>query len=366
MNDTDGRGPASTKPENPVRRITLIVLAIAVIIFGYGMIEDRLTPYTSQAYVQSYLIRITPEVGGKVIEIPAEQNKRVKPGEVLFRIDPEQYELAVKRAEAQLQIAGQTIGASTASVSAAQAKLVDAIAKRENVRDQSARKQELIEKGVLAQAAAPQVKAALESSEAAVSQAEAEVEKARQSLGPQGASNPQIVDALTALQQARLDVARTIVRAPSEGGITNLQFSVGQVLSKGQQALSFIDIGDIWVDAEFRENNLERIKTGAPAEITFDIFPGRVYSGNVSGLSYAVSNRSIDPQTGLPTIRNQSGWVRDAQRMPVRISIDRDDAPTGLRFGSQANVVVYTGNNFVVNAIGWIKIRLIALFSYVG
>lgn len=352
-------------PENPVRRTTLIVFAVAAVVFIYGMIADRLTPYTSQAFVQSYLVRIAPEVGGKVVEIAAEQDKRVEPGAVLFRIDPEQYELAAKRAEAQLEIAGQSIGASTASVSSAQAKLVDAIAKRENIRDQTARKNELIEKGVYPKAMASQIKAELESAEAEVVRSEAEVEKARQSLGPQGASNPQIRDALAALQQARLDVTRTAILAPSEGGITNLQFSVGQVVNKGQPVLTFIDIRDIWVDAEFRENNLERIKIGAPVEIAFDIRPGRIYSGRVSGYSFAVSNRSIDSQTGLPTIRNRSGWIRDPQRMPVRISLDKDSRPGELRFGSQANVVVYTGNSYLLNAFAWIKIRLVTLLSYV-
>jgi multidrug resistance efflux pump len=358
--------PESSKaPENPVRRTTLIVFAIAVAIFLYGMIEDRLTPYTSQAYVQAYLVRIAPEVSGRVVEIAAEQDKKIAPGSVLFRIDPEQYELAAKRAEAQLQIAGQSIGASTASVSSAQAKVVDAIAKREHVRDQTGRKNELIEKGVYPRAMASQVKSELESAEAEVVRSEAEVEKARQSLGPQGATNPQIRDALAALQQARLDVTRTSILAPSEGGITNLQFSVGQVVGKGQAALTFIDIGDIWVDAEFRENNLERIKVGAPVEIAFDIRPGRIYSGRVSGYSFAVSNRSIDPQTGLPTIRNRSGWIRDPQRMPVRISLDKDSRPAELRYGSQANVVVYTGDSFIINAFAWIKIRLVTLLSYV-
>lgn len=353
-------------PRDPVRKIALVVLGVAALIFLYGMISDRLTPYTSQAYVQAYLVRIAPEVGGKVIEIAADEDKRLKPGDVLFRIDPEQYQLAVKRAEAQLQSAGQSIGTSTANVSSAQAKLVDAIAKRENVREQSARFYELIAKGVYPKARASQVKAALESAEADVSRAEADVEAARQSLGPEGENNPQIINALVALREARLDVLRTTVLAPADGGITNLELSVGQVLSKGQAAVTFIDIGDIWVDAEFRENNLERIKIGTPVEIAFDIRPGRIYSGTVSGYGFGVSNRSVDAQTGLPTIRNHSGWVRDPQRMPVRVMLNAGERPAELRYGSQASVVAYTSGNFVVNAIAWIRIRFSTLLSYVS
>lgn len=353
-------------PVDPVRKIALIVLGVGLVFFLYGMISDRLTPRTSQAYVQAYLVRIAPEVGGKVIEIGAEQDKRLAPGTVLFRIDPEQYQLAVTQAEAQLQLAGQSIGASTANVSSAQARLVEAIAKRDNVVEQSARKYELIAKGVYPEAMRSQVKSMVDSAEADVSRAEADLEAARQNLGPQGADNPQIIKALAELQQARLDVTRTTILAPSEGGVTNLQLSVGQVLSKGQEALTYIDVNDIWVDAEFRENNLENIKVGTPVEVAFDIKPGRIYSGRVSGYGYGVSNRSIDARTGLPTIHNQSGWVRDPQRMPVRVTLDDPTIFGGLRYGSQANVVAYTGGNFVVNALAWIQIRLSTVLSYVS
>jgi multidrug resistance efflux pump len=173
-------------PKNPVRRITLIVIAIGAVLFFYGVAADRFTPYTAQGLVQAYLVRIAPEVGGRVIEVGVETDQRVEPGAVLFRIDPDQYALAVRRAEAQLEAAGQTIGASTASVATAQAKLVEEIAKRENVRDQTARVFELIAKNVYPERRRAQAQALLDSAEAIVAQAEAELEKARQTLGPQG------------------------------------------------------------------------------------------------------------------------------------------------------------------------------------
>jgi multidrug resistance efflux pump len=365
--DTEEAGVSEPEaPIDPVRKIALIVFGVAIVFFIYGMINDRLAPRTSQAYVQTYLVHVAPEVSGRVIEIAAEPDKRLEAGDVLFRIDPEEYELAAQRAEAQLQLAGQSIGASTASLSSAQAKLVEAIAKRENVRDQSARQNELIAKGVYPEARAAQVKAAMESADADVARAEADVETARYNLGPEGEKNPQIVSALADLQQARLAVARTTVFAPSEGAISNLQLSVGQVLSKGQAALTFIDVGDVWIDAEFRENNLENIKIGMPVEIAFDIRPGRIYNGHVSGFGYGISNRSVDARTGLPTIHNQSGWVRDPQRMPVRVVLDDKIRPGSLRYGSQATVVVYTSGNFVVNAIAWLQMRFLTVLSYVS
>ena len=173
-------------PANPVRRLTLIVMAIGVILFVYGIAADRITPYTAQALVQAYLVKIAPEVGGRVIEVGVDTDQRVEAGKVLFRIEPDQYVLAVRRAEAQLETIGQSIGASTAAVATAQAKLVEAIALRENARDQTKRTFELVRKGVHSEARRTQAQATLDSAEAIVEQAEAELERAKQTLGPTG------------------------------------------------------------------------------------------------------------------------------------------------------------------------------------
>lgn len=354
---------AARPPTNPVRRVTLIVIAIGIVLFFYGIAADRYTPYTAQGLVQAYLVRIAPEVGGRVIEVAVGTDQRVEAGKVLFRLQPDQYALAVRRAEAQLETAGQTIGASTAAVATAQAKLVEAVAKRENARDQTARDFELIKKGVYAEARRAQAQAIVDSAEAVVVQAEAELERARQTLGPQGAANPQIREAMTAVAQANLDLQRTTVLAPSEGGATNLSLGIGQVLAKGEAAMTYIDIREVWIEAAFRENSLESIAVGNPVEIVLDILPGRVFAGRVAALGYGVGNRSVDARTGLPSPRTQSGWIRSPQPMPVRIEFDKETRP--LRVGSQANVMVYSSGNSLMNAIGTIRMRLVALLSYV-
>jgi multidrug resistance efflux pump len=350
-------------PSNPVRRTTLIVIAICAVLFFYGVAADRYTPYTAEGLAQSYLVKIAPEIGGRVIEVGVETDQRVAAGSVLFRIDPDQYALTVRRAEAQLEAVGQSIGASTAAVTTAAAKLAEAIAKRENVRDQTARTFELIKKGVYPAARRAEAQAASDSAEAVVAQAESELEKARQALGPTGAANPQIRDAMAALAQANLDLQRTTVLAPSEGGATNLSLAVGQLLAKGEPAMSYIDLREVWIEAAFREVSLESIAVGNRVELVLDILPGRVFAGRVSALGYAVGNRRVDTRTGLPNPRSQSGWIRPPQPIPVRIDFDKEARP--LRFGSQASVMVYPGDNAVMNAIGYLRMRLVALLAYV-
>jgi multidrug resistance efflux pump len=358
--------PRPRPPANPVRRPVLIILVIALVLFIYGLLADRSTPYTSQATVQAYVVKIAPEVAGKVTEVAIGDNARVAAGDVLLRIDREPYRLAVERAEAQLEMAGQSVGSSTAAVAAAEANRATAMAERENVRRQSARIFELVRKGVSSEARSDQGKAALASAEAAVSRAEAELEKARQGLGAAGAANAQIRDATAALGRAQLDLASTTLYAPSDGVVTNLQLGIGEFVGVGQAAMTYIDIREIWIDAAFRENTLENIKAGDRVDIVLDIRPGRIFEGRIESIGFGVSSQESDPQTGLRKLRNAGGWIRDPQPIPVRIDFDTAAPPTGVRLGSQANVIVYTSGNTFMNALAWLRIRLVACLTYVS
>ncbi len=360
--------PAKATPAaNPMRRPALVVVAIAAVFFVYGLIADRVTPYTAQATIQAYVVKIAPEIAGRVAELGVGDNARVKAGEVLLRLDPEPYRIAVERAAAQLEVAGQSVGSSTAGVVAAEASVANAVAARQNTREQANRVLELVKKGIYPQARYDTETAALTSADAAVAKAEAELEQARQSMGSKGLENAQIRDASAALRRAQLDLTRTTIQAPSDGVVTNLQLGLGQFVPVGQAAMTYIDVREIWVDAAFRENTLENMKPGDPVEIVLDVRPGRVYRGKIESIGYGVSSKESDPVTGLPEIRNASGWIRDPQPIPVRVAYDREQPiPNGVRLGSQANIIVYTADNPVMNALAWLRIRLVAFLSYVN
>jgi multidrug resistance efflux pump len=354
-------------PRDPVRRWTLIVLAAIIALFLYSIVADRMTPYTSQATVQAFIVRMAPEVAGRVMEVPIADNQRVKAGETLFRIDPQPYEIALQQAEARLASVGQTIGASTAAVTSAQERLIEAEAKRDNVREQVNRVFELVAKGVYAQARKDQATKEIDAAEATVREAASEVERARQELGPKGSDNPQFREALAAVEQSKLNIIRTTVLAPSDGVVTNLQLTLGQFVAVGQAALTFIDASDVWIAANFRENSLENIKPEAAVELVLDVLPGRIFTGKVQSVGWGVSQGSIDPATGLPKINEPMGLVRNPQRFTARIDLNREDyVPGTVRYGSQANAIVYATDNAIVNAIGAFWIRLVAILTYVS
>jgi multidrug resistance efflux pump len=360
--------PPPPRRADPLRRWTLAILILFIVLFGWTLVADRLTPYTSDASVRAFVVRIVPEVSGRVVEVAVHNDQIVRTGDLLYRIDPTPFGLAVERAKAKLAAAGQAVGASTAAVDAAQAELVEQVAKRNNVREQAGRVFELVRLGVYPVARSDQARSLLDSAEAEVQQAEASLEQARQALGPQGLDNPQIRDALAALEQARLDLTNTTLRSPGDGLVTNLQLSIGQFAAAGQPSLTFLDARLIWLNAFLRENSLENIRPGARAEIVLDVLPGRVLSARVNSLGWGVGEDDTDPTTGLPkTHQNSGGWFAPAQRFPVQLVLDTSDRPpNSARYNGRASAIVYTGDHPVANALAWLWIRVISVLTFVS
>ena len=364
-NESTAETVPQAAPGNPLRRVALTVVALTVVLFVASILMERLTPTSSQAVVQAFIVPMAAEVAGRVIEVGVIDNAVVKRGQVLFRLDTRPYEIAVAEAESRLERIGQTIGANTATVEAAQARLVEARANAANVREQANRVLTLVERGIYARARSDEAKAALDVSEASVAGAEAQLAKAQQELGPAGEDNPQIKEALAVLERARLDLFRATVTSPADGAITNLQLAAGQFVSVGRPALTFIDAGAIWIAAAFKENSLEHIKPGDPVEVVLDTLPGRIFKAKVESVGWGAtaSGLSAVDASGLPVIRNRTAWVRDPQLFPVRV-VFAEEWPRGIRFGSQAFVVIYTGNNLVMNAIAAAWVRLVSVLTY--
>lgn len=355
-------------PPNPMRRIILVALGLLLILFVYHVLSDRYTPYTSQARVETFLTQIAPEVAGDVREVGVKDNGTVRKGQLLFRIDPEPYELAVRSAEANLSVAMQAADVSVADVAAAQAQLrkqrVDLAASRELggiVTD-------LVDKRALAETQGIRARAEVAKTEADVTRAAADLRKAQANLGAPGLRNPKVRQALAALDQARLDLRNTEVRAPSNGTVTNLRLAPGQYVAPGQPLLSFLESGARWISADMRENQLGNVQPGQDVTIALDIKPGKLFRGKVHSVGWGVSQGDEAPTGQLSTMPADQGWLRDPQRFPVRIMVLPDEArEAGIdagRSGAQANVIIFTEDGSIMNPIGRLWIKIIALLSY--
>jgi len=351
--------------QDPVRKISKIVLYVVLFLFIWYVFADRLAPWTDQARVQAYVIPIVSQVPGRVVEVNVGKDQLVHPGDVLFKIDPTDYKLAVENAESALELAGQEIGAATASVTTAQARLVEAETHLEHMKVQSVRVYELEKQKVFSKSEGDKARATVKAAKAQLDSARADLEKAKQSLGKKGNANPRIRSAIAALKKAQLDLSRTTIVAPSLGGITNLQIDVGHYASAATPVMTFIEADNVWVQANYRENNIANIKKGDSVDIALDVAPGKIFSGTVSSVGFAVDSGNSGAVGSLAMVEGKSGWLRDAQRFPVVITFDDDSARGFRRLGGQADVLVYTSNNWIINPLGWIWIRILSWFSFV-
>jgi multidrug resistance efflux pump len=351
-----------------VRKIVRVTLGILLALFVYNLFADRITPYTSQATVDTFLVQIAPQVSGQVTEVGAVDNREVKKGQVLFRIDPLPFEIALRSAQANLAVATQNAEASAAEVSVADAQL------RRSKVDLAASQQlgkivlDLSAKRALSETMAIRARADIAKTRAEISRAEAEVERARIRQGELGDANAQVRQALAAVEQAKLDLHNSTVLAPADGAITNLRLSTGQYASRGQPVLSFMADGPRWLTAAMRENQLGNIGPGDRALVVFDDRPGEVFPARVESVGWGIAQGGEAPTGQLPTVDAPKGWLREPQRFPVRIVVDAPtDASKKLapgRSGAQANVVVLTRETSVMNPLARLWIRLISLLSY--
>ena len=351
-----------------VRKIVRVTLGILLALFVYNLFADRITPYTSQATVDTFLVQIAPQVTGQVMEVGAVDNREVKKGQVLFRIDPLPFEIALRSAQANLAVATQSAESSAADVNVADAQL------RRSKVDLAASQQlgkivlDLSAKRALSETSAIRARADIAKTRADISRAEAEVERARVRQGGAGDENAQVRQALAAVEQAELDLRNSTVLAPADGAVTNLRLSAGQFASRGQPVLSFMADGPRWVTAAMRENQLGNIGPGDRALVVFDDRPGEVFPARVESVGWGIAQGGEAPTGTLPTVDAPKGWLREPQRFPVRVVLDAPtDASKKLapgRSGAQANVVVLTRESSVMNPLARLWIRIISLLSY--
>ena len=359
--------PSSAPNSDPVRRWTLIILGLCLVLLAWYLRSDRITPYTSQARVHALVVPIAAEVSGTVTQVSVGNNQPVKAGQALFQIDVDRYQLALQTAEANLQSSRQALGASTAAVAAAQASLGAARAnliraEQDTVRMRAIRKED---PDAISLRRLESSEASLASAQGSVAAAAANVEQSIHNRGTEGEANSRIQQSLAALGQAQLNLERATVRAPENGVVTGVRLDKGSFAAAGAPQMTFIATDSIWVQADFSENNLGNIDPNDEVAIVFDMLPGQVIRGRVRDMGFGVAVDSA-ALGSLPTIDNNRDWLRSAQRFPVLLDFDivEEHNAGKLKVGSQASVVVYTGEHWLFNAVASVYIRLVSLFSY--
>lgn len=325
-----------------VLRLLLCVLLLLGSMAGlYVFWQYRtLNPTTDDAYVHAHIVQIAPRVTAPVIALHVAENQYVRAGEPLFELDPALFQATLDSARARLDLAAQATGASGAGVRAASALLRERQVAADNAGRTLARVQSLARQKLVPQAGHDDALAAYSQALAAVDSARAELERAREALGITGPENAALRTATAAVQRAELELSYTRLLAPAAGWISNITLRVGALAEAGRPQFALVEAGDWWVEANFRETDLERIRPGHPARIEIDMYPDVMLQGRVASLG-AGSGAVFSL---LPPENATGNWVKVTQRFPVRISLATlpPDPAMPLRVGASATVTVDT------------------------
>ena len=369
---SDATAPDDTKKADraAVRKLWLTRLALAVVVLGllwaaWYLLIGRNHVSTDNAYVNAEMAQVTPLISAQVTQVLVSDTQAVKRGDVLVRLDPTNARIALAQAQADLAEARRRFRQSSATSSAlaaqvdarvadivqARAQLATAQANVEKARIDLQRREALVGDGAVsgdevtsARTAYAAARAALELAQAGVNTAQATRSAASGQLAANDAlvsgssvdTDPGVMVAQAKLDAAKLDLDRTVIRAPIDGVITKRQVQVGQRVAQGSPIMTIVPLAQVYVDANFKERQLRQVKVGMPATVVADIYGGDVvYHGKVVGFPGGTgSSLSL-----IPAQNATGNWIKVVQRLPVRISLDpKELAAHPLRVGLSTEV----------------------------
>jgi len=326
-------------------RYTLMfaVPLLLALIGGYLWLTSGRSVSTDNAYVSQNKISVSSEIGGTIVEVAVQENQRVKAGDLLFRIDPEPYRIAIAEANAEiaraqanvttLELTANTMGAdietARRAVAFAQANLD--------------RERALMTRGFNTRARMDAAESALNEARGRLADAQAAAVRSRAQLATGSIApgvNPGILSAQVRRDQAMLQLRRTEIRAPSAGVISQAdRLHVGQMMVAGLPAVSIVANQRSWVEANFKETDLNKMRVGQRATLEFDAYPGLELTGHVASIGAGTGSEF----SVLPAQNATGNWVKVTQRVPVRIEID-EASPRPLIAGLSTHVTVHFDN----------------------
>jgi len=322
------------------RWIALLVLLAATI--GGVLLYWRHTeiyPSTDNAYTGADVVRVAPQINGVVIRVYVQDDDKVAAGDPLFDLDPTLYDAALRNARAQFDAAASAAGTAADALKAAADKLES---KRAALEDAIGKYRAAKDAQKPGEAPSDQLTAALKAWHDALqafNDAESEFAKAQDTKLTVTTPTVQLRSAAAGLDKATHDRVQTHVSAPAGGWITNASLRPGAIVQAGTPAFAIVEDGDWWVDANFKETDLGRIKPGQTATIRLDMYPGLTLDGVVESIS-AGSGATFSV---LPPENATGNWVKVTQRFPIRIKITSAPSPDKpLRLGSSATVTIDT------------------------
>lgn len=336
-----------TPPESGKRRIGFMILGAVVVIaaLAYAVMRFLAPPSeeTDDAYVGGNVVSITTREGGTVTALHADNTQQVTRGAPLIDLDPATQDVALASAEADLGRAVRTFRSSSASVDEASAEIVQAQANLDKAVNDLARRKGAAHDGAVSGEEVSHASDAVTTARAALNLAEAKRAQAASAVaGTDVTNNPAVLAAIAAVRRAAISRAYMSISSPVAGVVAQRTVQLGQRVAPGTPLMAVVPLDSLWVDANFRETQLEHLRVGQPVKVKADIYGGNVtFHGKVLGLG-AGSGSAFSL---LPPQNASGNWIKIVQRVPVRIALDpKELAKSPLRVGLSVTTTVDTSD----------------------
>ncbi|WP_432731063.1 efflux RND transporter periplasmic adaptor subunit [Variovorax sp. W6] len=352
---TPAAAAASAAPEAPAgngkRRRALTALAAVVIVAGggWGLYEWLVASHyedTDNAYVSGNVIQITPQIGGTVMAINADDTDFVKAGQPLVQLDPADAKVSLEQAEAALAQAVRQVrtlyannGSLAAQITLRQADIVKAQSDIAKAQDDLQRRRALSGNGAVSKEELNHAETQLDTAKSQLAAAQAGVVAAKEALvsnqslteGTSVAQHPSVLAAAAKVREAYLATQRVAMPAPVDGYVAKRTVQLGQRVAAGTPMMSIVPLNQLWVDANFKEVQLRNIRIDQPVKLTADVYGKKVeYTGKVAGLGVGTGSAFAL----LPAQNATGNWIKVVQRVPVRIALDPEQLKANpLRIG---------------------------------
>lgn len=325
------------------RRALLAGGPLAVVVAATGLwLSGGASISTDNAYLQADKMVVAARLAGTVAEVPVANNQRVRAGEVLFRLDDQPFRMALDAARANLAQAEVDLTALAATWRQRMADIQEAESDVDYYQRQFARQEALAGRGVASEATLDAARRSLAGARAHVASLRQEAQSVLAQLGGDAArpvqQHPRWLAAKAALDKAEYDLGQTVVTAPMDGIVANVdKVQPGEVMAAGTSAFTLVGARP-WVEANPKETDLTHVLPGDPATVTVDTYPGREWRARVA---------SISPATGaefsvLPAQNSSGNWVKVVQRVPVRLELDIPADSPPLAAGMSVEVTIDT------------------------
>jgi membrane fusion protein (multidrug efflux system) len=327
-----------------VTRITLMIvvpLVVAVVALGIYAGGGRYV-VTENAYVKAHIIVVSADVSGRVVGVSVVDNQLVNPGQRLFAIDPLPFRIAVAEADAQLEVIRTDVGQLHFDLREAQAEVAEAREQHRFLGQQFERQKKLKKRGMGSEEAYDKALHELKIGRESLHKLDQHVARSLAALGDDPElpmeKHPRFRRAMAIREQASVDLARTVTKAPATGVISNMKLQIGEYVKEGTAVFSLIETSPLWVEANLKETELTNVALGQSATVVVDAYPDHEWRAAVD---------TIAPTTGaefalLPPQNATGNWVKVVQRIPVSLRLERVDDEPALRAGMTVTVSIDT------------------------